>query len=272
MATAPLIGDPGLGGATREQYAVDVLHGLGAPITPSNVAAIEVWIAHESGGRTGFAFNPLNTTDHPFGSAGQGGSQGNIQRFSSYQQGVATVVHQLQYPRYGYPAIVAALKQGNDASAVLRAVNASSWGTHNFTAAELGGQVPTPSGVTSSPGAGGGFAATPADVTTPFGKLSLPGPDVTISPFGIVPGDHPGLANPLGAIAGGVASTADAIKAAGSLALKVLDLLTHPQYVFEVLIGVGMILVGVRLIIADNTGKPVVPRPNPAAVAAVAAA
>lgn len=270
MATAPLIGDRGLGGATREQYAVDVLHGIGAPITPQNVAAIEIWIAHESGGTTGFAFNPLNSTDHPFGTAGQGGSQGNIQRYQSYQQGVATIVHQLQYQNHGYPAIVAAFKRGNDAGAVLAAVKASDWGTKNFSAAELGGHVSAPSSVTAQPGTGGA-GAVPVDITTPFGKLSTPGPDITISPFGVVPGDHPGLANPFGAIAGGVASTADAIKAAGSLALKVLDVLTHPQYVFEVLIGVGMVLIGVRLIVADNTGGKVIPRPDPAKVAAVAA-
>lgn len=283
-AGAGVIGDPGLGGATREQYAVDVLHGLGAPITPSNVAAIEIWIGHESGGRTGFAFNPLNTTDHPFGSAGQGGSQGNIQYFQNYDQGVKTVVHQLQYPNHGYPAIVAALRANAGTAAVLRAVNASAWGTHNFSAAELGGNV-AGAPVTASPGAGGSFSAQPAgffdsvpgaSILSGLGSLALQGAGGL---GGLIIGGDPNKSLPgkatkkaAGAVTSFTGGVEAAIEALGAMAGGVVELFANWKYVLEFLIGVGMVLLGVRLISADLSGGKVIPRPDAGNVAKVAAA
>lgn len=243
--------DRGLG-VSRVQYAVDVLHGIGAPITAGNVAAILIWITHESGGTTGFAFNPLNSTDHPYGSAGQGGSQGNIQRYQNYQQGVATIVHQLQYPNHGYPAIVNAFRSDAGSGAVLAAVKASDWGTKNFSSAELGGHATVdPGGTTAQPVA------------------YIPGTHIHIpsSPAGggIVPG-------PVKGIFGAIGDVTDAAGAMAELAGRVVNLFLNWHYLAEVVIGSAMVLIGIRLVIADTTGAKVVPRPNPAAVAAVGAA
>lgn len=283
-ASAGLIGDPGLGGATREQYAVDVLHGIGAPITPGNVAAIEIWIAHESGGSTGFAFNPLNSTDHPFGSAGQGGSQGNIQRYQTYAQGVQTIVHQLQYPNHGYPAIVAAFKSNAGTAAILRAVNASDWGTHNFSAAELGTNTTAP--VTSTtPSAPGSFTA--QTVGFPGGSLlsgagSLVGPLISLGGSavgglgGLIiggPGD-PGSVTTKGAgVIGSVGSAAaGGLAALGAAGAAFVSIITNWKYELEFVIGALMVLLGIRLISADVTGGKVIPRPSPGTAGAVAAA
>lgn len=254
-SAATMIGDPGLGGATRQQYAIDVLTGIGAPITAGNVAAIETWITHESGGRTGFAFNPLNSTDHPFGSAGQGGSQGNIQRYSNYQQGVATIVHQLLYPNHGYPAIVAAFRSDAGSAAVLRAVNASDWGTHNFSAAELGGGVPGGAGtVAGSPSAPGAFQT--AGITD-FGQglLNLGG-DAAGGLGGLILGG--GGNNPVTKGATSVTGAiGDAIGAAGSvaeLAARVVNLFLNWHYLAEVVIGTWMVWLGVKIVTTQVTG------------------
>lgn len=239
-----MIGDPGLGGVTRQQWAIDVLTGIGAPITAGNIAALETWITHESGGKTGFAFNPLNTTDHPYGSAGQGGSQGNIQRFSNYQQGVQTIVHQLQYPRYGYPAIVAALRADAGSAAVLRAVNASQWGTHNFTAAELGGGVP------------GGAGTVPGSATPGVQQAAIIGGGGLLVPGG---GSGPIIQGGAGAISSIFGAIGDVTSAAGAvaeLAGRVVNLFLNWHYLAEVLIGTWMVWLGVKIVTTQVTGSP----------------
>lgn len=253
MATssAGLIGDRGLGGATREQYAVDVLHGIGAPITPGNVAAILVWITHESGGTTGFAFNPLNSTDHPYGSAGQGGSQGNIQRYSNYQQGVQTIVHQLQYPNHGYPKIVAAFRSNAGSGQILAAVKASDWGTKNFSAAELGGSATV----------GGALPSAQEVAYIPGTHIHIP---TSPAGGGILPG-------PAKSVFGAIGDVASAAGATAELAGRIVNLFLNWHYLAEVVIGTGMVLLGVRLVVADTTGGKVIPRPNVAGAAATAA-
>lgn len=122
-------------GHSIEGWAKDVLTGLGAPITDQNMQAMITWANTESGGYNpgvaGGRFNPLNTTEGALGFAGNGGSQGNIKDYASYEQGVQNQVHNLLHTRgAGYEPIVAALRAGNDPQAVFHAVNGSAFGTH----------------------------------------------------------------------------------------------------------------------------------------------
>jgi len=132
-------GQPGsdkrIPGHSIEGWARDVLTGLGAPITPANMSAMLRWANTESGGynpgASGGRFNPLNTTEGALGYAGQGGSQGNIKDFASYEQGVNAQVYNLLHTRgAGYTGIVNALRQGNNEQGVFSAINASAFGTH----------------------------------------------------------------------------------------------------------------------------------------------
>jgi hypothetical protein len=119
-STAPV---NGLGrGAQHEQFARDVLSGIGAPTTAENIRAMKAWALAEG---TKAQFNPLattrkgsNTTD--FNSVG-------VKNYPSYQDGVAATIGTLKNGRY--PNILAALAQGNSAEGVGLAVAQSPWGT-----------------------------------------------------------------------------------------------------------------------------------------------
>jgi len=83
-------GDKRLPGYSLETWARDVLAELGAPITDANLTAMEHWANTESGGynpnAAGGKYNPLNTTEGAVGYVGEGGSQGDIKDFGSYQK------------------------------------------------------------------------------------------------------------------------------------------------------------------------------------------
>jgi hypothetical protein len=75
-------------------FAIDFLHGIGAPTTPGNIQAVVGWANAESSGynpsRAGGRNNPLNiVATANDGHVGQGGSQGNIADFATPQAGAA---------------------------------------------------------------------------------------------------------------------------------------------------------------------------------------
>lgn len=128
-------GDKRVPGHSIQDWAKDVLTGLGAPATTQNMEAMITWANTESGGYNpsvaGGRYNPLNTTEGAVGYVGQGGSQGDIKDFGSYEQGVQAIVHNLTVTKgAGYEPIVAALRAGNNPQAVFQAVNGSAFGTH----------------------------------------------------------------------------------------------------------------------------------------------
>ncbi len=105
-----------------EQFAQDVLKGVGAPVTSENVRALKAWALAEG---TRAANNPLATTrTHSdttnFNSVG-------VKNYSSYADGLQATIETLQNGRY--PNILAAFANGNDAMSVAHAVAASPWGT-----------------------------------------------------------------------------------------------------------------------------------------------
>ena len=122
LAAANGTNTPVTGTATQEQFARDVLKGLGAPITDENMKAVVAWQKAEG---TKAANNPLATTQGWDGSSSF--NSVGVKNYTSYSDGVAATLKTLQNGHYG--AILAALAQGNSAQAVGQAVAASPWGT-----------------------------------------------------------------------------------------------------------------------------------------------
>jgi hypothetical protein len=152
------------GGQTILQWAQAELAKLGITnptVVARDVPALETWANHESGGYNpnvlGGRNNPLNTTEGALGFVSQGGSQGDIKDFGTFQQGVDAQAYNLTHTqRAGYGPILDALRAGN-VNALFAAVDASSFGTHGLTAS---------SGIGSGPGPGApGSASNPAQLT-----------------------------------------------------------------------------------------------------------
>lgn len=83
--------------STYYEFAIDVLKGLGEPVTPSNVDFILAWAKREGGGG---AWNPLNTTLKHGTSTPLAGNSAGVQNYSSFQDGVAATIQTLQSPLY----------------------------------------------------------------------------------------------------------------------------------------------------------------------------
>lgn len=139
MGTVPLQsgalgGDKRVPGKSIQDWAKDVLTGLGTPTSQQNIDTLVTWANTESGGynpnASGGRYNPLNTTEGAVGFVGQGGSQGNIKDFGSYDQGVQAIVHNLTKTKgVGYDKILAGL-HAQDPQATFNAINQSAFGTH----------------------------------------------------------------------------------------------------------------------------------------------
>jgi peptidoglycan hydrolase CwlO-like protein len=115
---------------TQLTWAKALLVAMRFPVTADNVAAIAAWEMAEGGHWYNTAyFNPLNTTQSMpgatvFNSVG-------VKAYTSWKQGLEATV--ITMKNGYYDAIIAALRRGNDASAVAAAVGASPWGTGDFS-------------------------------------------------------------------------------------------------------------------------------------------
>jgi hypothetical protein len=98
-------------GVTPTSFAVSLLKGIGAPITPANVQSLITWQRMEGGNWNNTArYNPLNTTQSMPGSYNPGFSAG-VQAYNSWQQGLDATIKTLSYPAYS--DIISTLKAGN---------------------------------------------------------------------------------------------------------------------------------------------------------------
>lgn len=127
-------GDKRVPGKSIQDWAHDVLSGLGMPTSTQNMETMITWANTESGGynpnAAGGRYNPLNTTEGAVGYVGQGGSQGDIKDFGTYDQGVQAIVHNLTKTKgAGYEHILAGLASNNP-QATFQAINNSAFGTH----------------------------------------------------------------------------------------------------------------------------------------------
>lgn len=108
----------------KSRWSRDLLTRLGLPVTAENIRFLNAWQDAEG---TRARFNPLATSRKAAG-ATQFNSHG-VKNYTSYEQGLQATVETLRINGYGYPAILASLKLGNDAEATARAVASSEWGT-----------------------------------------------------------------------------------------------------------------------------------------------
>jgi hypothetical protein len=123
-ATVPAsTGTPNRAGVDPVQWAKDFLTRLDAPTTPENVRAITAWEQAEG---TAAAYNPLATTQGGFAGETQFNSVG-VKNYMSYQDGLDANVKVINNGLYSN--ILAALRQGNSATAVAQAIADSPWGT-----------------------------------------------------------------------------------------------------------------------------------------------
>lgn len=109
-----------------------ILLGVGAPLTPSNLSYVNAWQQAEGGRATN---NPFNTTQ-PLGNASSYNSVG-VRNYPTPQAGIQATIDTLKNGRYGN--IIAALRQGNDPMAAANALAASPWGTGSLVQKILGG-------------------------------------------------------------------------------------------------------------------------------------
>ncbi|HEX6475812.1 MAG TPA: peptidoglycan DD-metalloendopeptidase family protein, partial [Acidimicrobiales bacterium] len=111
---------------TPSDFSRALLAALGEPNTGANVQALDAWQEAEGG----FVhLNPLNTTQ-----PAQGSTTWNSVGVKSYPDWKTAIRATAQTMRNGqYRDILAALKGGNNAGAVARAVAASPWGTGDFS-------------------------------------------------------------------------------------------------------------------------------------------
>lgn len=120
-----------LGTGSEQKWAKQFLSKLGKPTTDSNIQAVTTWMNWEGGHWHNSAhYNPLNTTlktDHVTGSLK---NTPGVRRYDSWDAGLQATVDTISVNKHGYPAILDALSKGNDAQAVISAINKSKWGTH----------------------------------------------------------------------------------------------------------------------------------------------
>ena len=116
---------------SHTQWAKDVLTKLGMPVTSENVKAMNAWAQAEG---TQARFNPIATTQRMPGTTNF--NSVGVKNYSSYEDGVDATVTTLTNGRYAN--ILSALRGGNDAVAVARAVADSPWGTHDGVLRVLG--------------------------------------------------------------------------------------------------------------------------------------
>lgn len=113
-------------GTTRQDYAVAVLEKGGYPVTQANVDALVAWMQNES---SAARFNPLDATDNLTGSIPLPGNSAGVQQYASLAQSIDLIAY--KWGTSLYSGIHQALSQGNNAGAVISAVNASPWGSVN---------------------------------------------------------------------------------------------------------------------------------------------
>lgn len=135
-----------------------MLNALGAPITPNNVASLDVWQRVEGGSTNNpDSYNPFNTTLHGPGSYGT--NSVGVQAFPDWATGLHATVATIEQSNMA--PILAALKGNVDTPHFEAAVNGSPWGTH-FSGAPV-----------STGGGGGGFSIpSPGDL---IGGIPTPG-------------------------------------------------------------------------------------------------
>lgn len=250
--------DPRVPGHSIVDWAIDLLGALKKPVTPTNVQAFTIWANQESGGyKPGNPVglnNPLNTTESALGFSASGGAQGNIKGFSTYAQGIAAQAYNLTHTTgAGYENILSALSAGNDPNAVLAAINGSRFGTHG---------LPTnvAPATTIAPHNANGTVVNVGTQTASLGSAAGDAFGTLVSPF----------LNSFGIAGDALKGASGALGAVETFTTVLIKVFSDWRFIAEVIGGSIVVFIGVRLIVADTTGRPIVPRPPSGAAAAAA--
>lgn len=115
----------------EDAYYAAVLRGIGAPVTPANLAFMRAWKRAEGGDDT----NPFNTTQGAPGATNF--NSVGVKRYASVESGIQATIQTLTNGNYA--GIIAALKAGTDPMAAAHALAASPWGTGQLVEQILGG-------------------------------------------------------------------------------------------------------------------------------------
>jgi len=129
-------------------FATAVLRGVGAPVTPQNIAGLSGWAQAEGGSSHN---NPFNTTQGAPGATNFNGI--GVKAYPNMNVGAQATIQTLKNGRYG--GIITAL-QRSDAKALAAAIGASPWGTSGqlvsqTIAAALAGHPQVPVGGMARP-------------------------------------------------------------------------------------------------------------------------
>lgn len=150
MSVAPVTGPPSM-----RDWAIAILQGIGAPVSPNNIANLAAWNACEgnASGKSGLGINnPFNTT---LGSQYPGVNSVNVRNFPSMQVGVAQTVATINQGNMS--PIKRALVADAPRSTFAGALGAAPWGTNPQCVASASGGSSTVGGTTlpGDPGLGG---------------------------------------------------------------------------------------------------------------------
>lgn len=124
------------------------ISGTAYPVTCANLIAFLAWHQGEDNDHNpdgNAAWNPLNTTLVMAGSTLLPGNTAGVQEYASHADGIEATARTLldRKRSYRYGPIRRALRDGSDPYAVLKAVEASAWGTGGLASQVLASwQVP----------------------------------------------------------------------------------------------------------------------------------
>ena len=126
-------------------WQAQILHALGAPVTPANLTFLNAWARAEGGTASN---NPFNTTQSAPGASSY--NRVGVRNYATPQQGIQATVQTLQNGHYGN--ILSALRQGSSAQAAASALAASPWGTGSLVEKVLGNAPVQAPQMNQSPG------------------------------------------------------------------------------------------------------------------------
>lgn len=193
----PAVGAPSASGSTDQEFWSQVLLDMGAPVTTSNIEALQAWSEREGGGG---AWNPLNTTRPAPGSTNLAGNSAHVQNYPSLSVGAQATADSLNNGLY--PSIVAAFKTGSAFNALVSggkgpigaqlrkwsggAYNNVNVGSGLYISPTLGGPKGEGSGATPAQGAGSSSGTATTGCQTLGESISAAS---TVAVVGGIPGE-----------------------------------------------------------------------------------
>jgi len=168
----------------QQDFAKQLLAGLGAPLTSQNIADLVMWEGKEGGNwKNTASYNPLNTSYQMPGSVNFNSrmSGSGVQAYQNWAQGVAATVGTLtgkDAASRGYTNIVNLLKNGTASQAdFFKAMQASAWDANHYAGGSSSSAVSATPAVTGSLAAAAasaeGLGSTGGGTTVNYGGVTI---------------------------------------------------------------------------------------------------